>query len=282
MQNIIQNLKRSFYGQLRSVYIAGPNVSHAVRVCRQVAEKGWSSTICPWDGPDDHAELVASSYEHALTWISKEGLDCYLSIKPPALNFDFARFRPLLLVAKRAGIRLHFDSYQFEYADPCFAMFEDCLAEYQNVSCTLPARWLRSLSDAERVIDYAVPVRVVKGQWADPDHPRLEPGQPFLKIVDTLAGRVPHVAVATHNKRLARESLLRLQESGTSCELEQLFGLPLHTVRIAEDLGVPVRLYIPYGYAWLPYSLAQIRKRPIIFTWLVRDMLGGTTKKILN
>jgi hypothetical protein len=62
---------------------------------------------------------------------------------------------------------------------------------------------LRSLQDAERIIDYGILVRIVKGQWADPSAPGLDPRRNYLDIIHRLSGRAAHVAIATHDRILA-------------------------------------------------------------------------------
>jgi hypothetical protein len=106
------------------------------------------------------------------------------------------------------------------------------------------------------------------------DYPNVNLRAGYLAIIDKLAGRATHVAVATHHPLLAAEALLRLQVAGTSCELELLFGLPMNAVRkVAAKAGVEVRVYIPYGESYLPYALSQVRKKPEILLWVVRDAL---------
>ena len=149
---------------------------------------------------------------------------------------------------------------------------------YQNVSFTLPSRWRRSISDAERAIDLRVAVRVVKGQWPDPDDPKRDPSTSYLNLIDVLRGRATNVGVATHDASLATEALKRLRASETPCELEQLYGLPFLGLRVANRLGVCVRVYVAYGTAWLPYCISQVGRRPIILAWLARDFLQGNPR----
>lgn len=278
---MIKATKRYIRSQLRSRYIAGPELSDAIAISRRLAQKGWSSTICPWEGLDDPPAWVAQNYERALHAIKAAELDCYLSIKVPAMNYDLGRMKHLMSTAQDFGIRLHFDSLSPDTAERSLKLFEQCLTTYDNLGFTLPARWRRSLDDARHLREFSVPLRVVKGQWGDPHHHELDPRVQFLKIMELLAGRTAPVAVATHDSKLAQRAIQRLQADGTPCELEQLFGLPLHTIRAGQELGVNIRVYVPYGYAWLPYSLNQVRKRPIILLWMARDILGGTTKRIL-
>jgi proline dehydrogenase len=86
--------------------------------------------------------------------------------------------------------------------------------------------------------------------------------------------------VATHDPPLAREALRRLHAAGTSCELELLFGLPMNAVmEVAKEQGVSVRLYVPYGEAYMPYALSQARKNPKILGWFIRDILMLNLRK---
>ena len=163
-----------------------------------------------------------------------------------------------------------------EVADQTLSLIADALESYPKLGCTLPGRWRRSLLDADRAVKLRLNVRVVKGQWVDPDEPNLDPAAGFLAVIDRLAGQASHVAVATHDPQLAGEGLRRLLAAGTSCEVELLFGLPMRrAIRVAREAGVPVRVYVPYGHAWLPYLLSQARQHPRVVWWLFQDLLLG-------
>ncbi|MBO0720816.1 MAG: proline dehydrogenase, partial [Blastocatellia bacterium] len=165
-----------------------------------------------------------------------------------------------------------------EAADRTFELILESARNFPlpGVGCTLPGRWRRSLGDAALAIDAQVRVRVVKGQWADPDHQEIDLREGYLAVIDRLAGKARQVAVATHDPPLAREALGRLLAAGTQCEMELLFGLPLKaSLQLARELNVRVRLYIPYGHSWLPYAFSQIQKNPRIIWWVIRDSIWG-------
>jgi proline dehydrogenase len=97
-----------------------------------------------------------------------------------------------------------------------------------------------------------------------------------MDVVNALAGRAHHVTVASHDPPLVREALHRLVDAGTPCELELLFGLPMRAaMRAARDLGVPTRIYVPYGHSWLPYALSRAIKRPRMIWWIFTDAAFG-------
>ena len=139
----------------------------------------------------------------------------------------------------------------------------------------LPARWRRSLADAAAFRDTSARIRVVKGEWADPAGDEADVTANYLRLVASLAGRARPVAVATHDPDLAERALTLLLAADTPCEIEQLRGLPSRrTTAVARRLGVPVRVYVPFGPGWWPYALDKALARPYLPAWMIRDRLG--------
>jgi proline dehydrogenase len=259
-------------------YVAGPTIEDALRVCRWLSERSLATTIGFWDGEEDPPDEVTARYLEVLNAIAAEKLDSYASIKASSIGYDWDLLVGILDRSRESNIGVHFDSIGPQTADETFGLIERASARHSLIGCTLPSRWVRSVDDAQRAVDLQVRVRVVKGQWADPDAPNLDPRVTYLEIIDRLSGRAPSVAVATHDVFLARESLKRLLASSTRCEVELLFGLPVRpALALALELRVPARLYVPYGEAYLPYTLSQARRRPRTVWWILRDTLLGRT-----
>lgn len=263
-------------------YIAGPELGDALRVSDQLGGHEFRSTVGFWDGEGDSPRSVADQYLAALDALaarrcevsSDVGRDSYLSIKLPALRFSAELLGEVADHAAKQQVRLHFDSHGPETADATWQAIVALAASGPELSSTLPGRWRRSIDDAELAIAHGVTARVVKGQWRDIEQPEVDLREGFLNVIDRLAGRVPHVAVASHDAPLAAEALRRLRASETSCDLELLYGLPQRAaLDVAAELDVPVRFYVPYGRAYLPYCLAQARRQPRLIWWLLRDSL---------
>lgn len=295
-----------------SAYIAGPELVDALRLSQQLAAGGFASTLGFWDGDGDSPDVVAAHYRAALGATSRLN-DNYLSIKFPALGNSRARLESLLAVCQpdyearggwgRAGCdrldseanalpasdapvvairrhpqRIHFDSLAPDDADDMWAAAIHAARNGEvRISCSLPGRWRRSFSDADAAVAAGIVPRVVKGQWPDPARPDADLRPGFLDVIDRLAGRAPHVAIASHDAALAAEAIHRLRAAGSTCELELLYGLPQRaSLALAQREGVPVRFYVPYGKAYLPYCLAQARRQPRLLWWLLRDALHRT------
>jgi proline dehydrogenase len=255
-------------------YIAGPELADAMRLTRELAERGFQATIGFWDGPEDAPREVADHYLAALDALAAAP-EAYLSIKLPALRGSQQLLGEVLARARELRVPIHFDSHGTDSADEMWAAAVQASTDAAlDVRCSVPGRWRRSLDDVEAAISNGIAVRVIKGQWPDPDCAELDMREGCLQVIDRLAGRARHVAVASHDAWLAGESLRRLKAAGTPCQLELLYGLPeREALEVAAEEQISARYYVPYGKAYLPYCLAQARRQPRLIWWLLRDSL---------
>ncbi len=255
-------------------YVAGPELEDAFRVSRKLAERDYHSIICFWDGPNDDPRQIAAAYAAGIHSASAESSDTYVALKAPSLRYSRELIADLVEATQNRQVRLHFDALDLDTVDPTFSLISDILPSYPHLGCTLPGRWQRSVNDADWAVSQGLSIRVVKGQWPDPADPQADLRAGFLKVIAQLAGRAKLVGVASHDPAVVRPALQMLKDAATPCELELLYGLPVGSaIAIARSMSVPVRFYIPYGHAWLPYSLSQARRNPRILWWTMRDML---------
>jgi proline dehydrogenase len=257
-------------------YVAGPSLADALHALRQLNHEGYRGTIGYWNADADSPRRSASLALAALDALADPLVDGTLSVKAAALGFDPSIVSQVLGHAKRRGIGVHFDALGAEAVDRTFALIASGLSRHESLGCTLPGRWRRSLADAETAIELGISVRVVKGQWSAPGTTGVDPRFGFLDVIDRLAGRAVRVGVATHDAPLARKALARLDAAGTTSELEVLFGWnAAPAIREAVTIGVPVRVYVPYGHAHLPYALSHAGQDVRVLWWIVRDVVRG-------
>jgi proline dehydrogenase len=256
---------------------AAPDVESLHKICLELQDGGFGSSVCFWNDDSDTIADIARSCLHLLDFLRYLDVDSYLSVKLPAMRFDREAVNVIVNAASRIPRLVHFDSHSPEDADRMFDIIECAFKHNRNLGCTIPGRWRRSVEDVHRACYWGLRVRVVKGQWPDPRRPEIDMREGFLRVINELCRRAGHVAVASHDVPLAEEAIRRLLDAGTPCELELLHGLPRRAaIRMARNLGVPVRFYVPYGKAWLPYLLNQSRKNPRVLAWLARDLVRGT------
>jgi CelD/BcsL family acetyltransferase involved in cellulose biosynthesis len=264
--------------RIASRYVAGEGLDDALRAAGRLADRGIAAALGFWDGPADTPRGVADQYLAAVEALALRGGREYLSIKLPALDFSADLLAEVVGRAAALGVRVHLDSLAPETAGRTRDAVDGLLAAVPGAAIghTLPGRWRRSLEDADWASERGLRVRVVKGEWPDPADPDRDLRAGFLEVVDRLCGRSAHVAVATHDTALAAEALRRLRRAGAPCGLELLYGLPAReSLAQAQRLGVDARVYVPYGQAYMPYALSQLRARPRMALWLARDLAAS-------
>lgn len=255
-------------------YVAGEHLEDAIDLAARAAGQNLRCTLCYWNDGSEDPEIVATEYARILNRLDERQINGALAAKLPALREREDQVERVVALARQLDLPVIFDAHAPHQSDATFKFLE----RYgkNRLGLAIPGRWRRSPKDADRAVELGVRVRVVKGEWADPDEPDMDLREGYLRIIKRLAGRAAFVGVATHDAPLAAEAMRILAEAGTPFEQEFVFPLPIEAaLREGTKYGAHARLYIPYGDAWLPYSLKRAFKKPKTFYWLARDLLGG-------
>lgn len=274
LKRLALGLWRPIERRAAGAYLAGAELSAALETGDRIAARGYGVVLGFWNADGAEPEAVVAENLSAIDAIRPRGPDWYLSIKAPALAYSSELVGRIVQAAVPLGAIVHFDSHAPDTADQTIALAVQTREAHDQVGITIPGRWRRSIADAERAIESGLRVRLVKGEWPDPDEPDRDMREGFLAVLDRLAGRAAHVSVATHDAVLAGEAIGRLARSGTSRDVELLVGLPFdRVVAVAGTADLPVRVYVPYGHASLRYGLQYLRRNPRRIWWLARDLL---------
>lgn len=258
-------------------FLGGETVDDALCVAARLNAEGTATSFSYWDGGDESLAQIEALGQAAIAALANSAPAGYLSLKPPALRFSKDAARRLASVAAAHRLRLHFDSHGADVADRHNAMLDAMLEVIgpEYLGTTLPARQTRTRDDAEWAIARGLNVRVVKGEWPDPSNPGCDLDAAFLDVIDRLAGRVRHVAVATHDPVLSREAIGRLQAAGTSCEIEVLLGLASRRLLDwAKANGVKTRVYVPYGRGFVMNAVGVLRRNPRLAVTIARAQIA--------
>ncbi len=281
-------LRRLALAPLRSLlqlagraYVPGSRMADALAIAERYATDGAGVTLGYFHSGHETPGAIAAINQDIATALATRPISGYVSIKPPALAYDPQLIADIVATANRHGQWLHFDSHEHPTADATLACLQTAASLGGRLGLSVPGRWQRSPDDAETAAGLGVRIRVVKGEWADPWAPGLDPRRGFLDVIDRLAGKTPLVAIATHDRPLAEAAVDRLQAAGTACEIELLNGLPRRDMlALAQQRGIPVRYYIPFGVAWRPYALSKALDNPRIVAWVIKDACKGLAARL--
>src|SRR5205823_6354965 len=154
----------------------------AVAACETLRAHSLKSGLACWTRAEHNSIELAAEYLCAVDAVHRSALDCRVSLKPLALAFRRDLLMKVVARARDLNVALHFDSPPAEVADVAYSAIREPAEGYPDVGCTIPGRWRRSTTDAEWAIVRGLPIRVVKGQWADPDDPETDTREAFLAV----------------------------------------------------------------------------------------------------
>lgn len=248
----------------------------AAEICWDFYDRGIYTTAGKFSKDGDSTDRIVLEYAKLSSLLKRnENIynNFYLSVKPPALNFDLTLIENIAKVAKANGHSIHFDSHDYKMAMPTFKIVEEIKEKMASTNksedkcwwgITLPTRWKRSLEDAKWAIKNQLRVRLVKGEFrAGNNDLEIDSKKGYLKLVEMLSGKIPELAIATHDYELAKNAIDITKLKKQKVELELLYGMPVgKMMSLSKELDIPLRFYVPYGDTLLVYGVIHILKYP--------------------
>jgi proline dehydrogenase len=246
-------------------YVAGARCEDALSCARRLAAAGLASSIDYFgENVSDpiEADRVTDQYVALAETLERAPENTFLSIDLSHIGLDepgdaVHRRLERIATALPAGRRIQVGAEQERRADRILAAVSVVARRGGAVSATIQANLKRSRADGQALAQSGVPIRLVKGAYAE-DPPVARPwGEPtalaFLELAHELHANGAELAIATHDAVL-REALLRALPG---LGVEMLLGVRSADARALAARGVPVRIYAPYGDGWFRYAMRR-------------------------
>jgi proline dehydrogenase len=153
------------------------------------------------------------------------------------------------------------------------------------VGIVLQSYLYRSMKDAERCVELGARVRLCKGAYKEPAEvafqPKPEVDANFAKMMEVLMARGHYAAIATHDLALIAHAKAFAQAQGIApdrFEFQTLYGIARDVQeRLVRD-GYNVRVYVPFGTHWYPYTMRRFAERPANIWFVTRNVLREVGK----
>lgn len=258
-------------------YIAGVRIEDAVSVARALNRDGILATI---DNLGENVKTAkdagdaADEYIRLLNLIRSEGVDSTVSLKLTHLGLDVSdalasvNAERVVKAASEAGNFVRFDMEGSAYTQRTLDIFLDIRSRYPNVGVAIQSALRRSADDVRLLIERGASVRLVKGAYKEPPEiafPRKsDVDESFEALMKELLLKGIRPAIATHDERLINEAIRFSKEKGVpkeSFEFQMLLGIKRSLQRRLSSEGYRMRVYIPYGPDWLPYTMRRLKER---------------------
>lgn len=277
--------------RLSSRYIAGPALDDAIRVVRELNERGRMATIDVLGEEVTTREetfLLVEEYRRVFDTIRDEGLDANVSVKPTGLGLklDPALCRDNVAEIVRCATErdsfVRIDMEDATTTSDTLRVYRELRAEaLERVGVVLQARLRRTVDDVAALADLRPNVRLCKGIYLEPPDIAYEDFDEiranFVAVLRALLDAGAYVAVATHDDWLVERAVELVHERGLGpeeYELQMLLG-------VREELGDEIvrdghrlRIYVPYGRRWYEYSMRRLQENPRIATYVALDTVN--------
>ncbi|MCK6448990.1 MAG: proline dehydrogenase family protein [Planctomycetes bacterium] len=288
--SVLPHVPKAVLRRVASRYIAGERLDEAVSRLKDLAARGHGGIIDIL-GEDVTGEAQAAAvireYCAAADAVAAAKLDCYVSVKPThcglrtSEKLALAQYRTLCTHAKQLGLFVRVEMEDNTTTDATLRIFEALREEFTNVGLVLQSRLKRTPDDIAKLKPGPLQVRMVKGIYLEPAsiaHTEPDPIRAaYVACSDQLFARGANVSFATHDEPMGAE-LVKLvskhRRPKTDYEFQVLLGVQEPVWGRWLAAGHPVRVYVPFGPEWQPYSLRRMRKNPEIVRHVLRQTFG--------
>lgn len=278
-------------GRVARRYVAGPTLDDALRKIEELAAEGAMATLdLLGEEVKERSKAVASTDEYVrmLDAIGERGLNANISVKPTAVglkidrSFCLENFERIASSARDHGNFVRLDMEDATTTDATLDVYRTLQPRYGNLGIVLQAYMRRTLADIAALPDDRTNVRLCKGIYVEPREIAFKAYETvrlnFLAALEKLFASGIYTGVATHDEHLACGALAlidRYRVPRERYEFQMLLGVEPALRKILLEGGHRLRVYVPYGKDWYPYSTRRLRENPEVAKNVLRSMFGG-------
>jgi proline dehydrogenase len=269
-------------------YIAGSERQDAIRAALELNRSGIGAIIDNLGENVKNAAEAEESVEEYLALlddIKLSGAVSSVALKLTHLGLDISKelaFKNAETIIKKAALTGNFvrvDMEGSEYTRRTIGLFLELRQKYPDVGIALQSSLLKSREDARLIASKGGSIRLVKGAYKEPASTAFQEKKDvdasFEAIMKELLLSGTRPAIATHDVRLINEAKRFAAEKGMpkdSFDFEMLLGIKRELQKKLASDGYRVRVYIPYGKNWLPYTIRRLRERKENVWFVLRNI----------
>lgn len=282
---------RFIVGRVAARYVAGSTLDDALRVVGDLNRQGAMATIdLLGEEVSERAKALAAvdEYLRVFAAIEERGLDANVSIKLTLLGLKvdegFCRdnVERIAAAAQKRGNFVRIDMEDHTCTDATLRIYRELQARHGNLGVVLQAYMRRTLRDIAELPRPGANVRLCKGIYVEPRRIAWKGYETvranFVRALEKLIDSGVYTAVATHDEYLSASASALVDRRGLrreQYEFQMLLGVDQELREILIAAGHRLRVYVPYGVDWYPYSIRRLRENPEVARHVLRALLAG-------
>ncbi len=272
-------------------FVAGESLAEGAAAVREINRQGQHASLNYLGEKTTsagEAEDAARHYLEILAAITRERLDCNLSVKLSQLGLAGdpvqaeTLLRRILDAAQSDGIFVRIDMEESALVDPTLTVWRRVWSEgHTNVGLVIQSYLYRSMKDVEALVGTGVRIRLVKGAYLEPPsvaYPRkADVDAQYRRLTELLLRQGTYPAVGTHDPQMIAHAKAVAAREGITpdrFEFQMIYGVRRDLqVALTRD-GYHVRIYVPFGEHWYPYFMRRLGERPANVFFLLRSVFA--------
>ena len=231
------------------------------------------------------AEDAVQQYQEVLTEINNLKLQSNIHIKLSHFGLKLDKevcYNNLINVLKTAadcGNFVRIDMEDSSCTDDTLEIYKRAREKFENVGVVIQACMKRSNEDIDSLKAMKANVRICKGIYIEPPeiahHDREIVRQNYSTLLKDLLGAGCYVGIATHDKWLVDDAFQTIEELAldhSQYEFQMLYGVDPQLRQMIRDAGHRMRVAVPFGPSWYPYSIRRLRKNPTVARYVLQAL----------
>ena len=276
--------------KLSSRFIAGLDISDAIRVAESVTRQGIAVTVDSLGESvrsETEAHRAAEIYHRLLDEIARRKLKANISVKLTQMGLEvspeLAESIALSLTqhAQSAGSFVRIDMEDSSLTQVTLEIVRRIHARpnlRDSIGVVIQSYLYRSQSDVEQLLVEGIRIRLCKGAYKEPPEvafPRKsDVDANYVKLSRMLLESSLYHGLATHDERMIEAAISFAREKKidpSRFEFQMLYGIKRDLQRRLVREGFKVRVYVPFGSEWYPYFMRRLAERPANVLFIAKN-----------
>ncbi len=292
--NILPFMPKSIVWVFSKRYIAGKKIEDAVRIARELNNEGCMVTIDllgEFITQLEEADKNRDEYLQIIDTIQKNKIDGNYSLKPSmfGLLLDeeacYNNIRAIVAKAVSYNNFVRVDMEDSQCVDKEIRLFRRLKKEFpKNVGLVLQAYMRRTLKDMENMLDMhekenPLNFRLCKGIYVEPEEIAYkkyeEINQHYLEDLEFIFQQGYYPGIATHDTPLvegAYKLIEKYKVPKEKYEFQMLYGVAPTLRKSIVEKGHRLRVYVPFGEKWFPYSTRRLKENPKMASDIIKAL----------
>ena len=285
---LIPYLPKFFIKIIANKYIAGTNITDAVKAVKKINSKNQLATL---DILGEHTrdkkscDKITDEYIEILKQININKLNCNISIKPSHIGSDINQnevlnnFKKIQKHACKLNNFIRLDMENSNLTDTTIELHQNLNIIEKNSGLVIQAYLYRSEEDLQK-LDNNSNIRLCKGIYNEKNEIAINDQEKinknYIRLLKIALEKKIFVGIATHDKKLIKDCIKLIKNkkiASDKFEFQYLYGVPMDDmIDLYQKNAFTIRAYIPFGIDWYDYSIRRIKENPKIATYVLKNI----------